>query len=334
MLDLRQFLIDQHDGIPVKGRPQEITMDCPDCGKGNGHFRFNTLKKRGACFRCSLTVGSAVNLLMLLEGISKTRAVELYEVGSIGGSRSSSALKLISKKEKKEEVIVEDRHVNSELPEEFELCFDPNRNPNFICPKVFASRQYKLSTIIKLKIGFCREGSYAARIIFPIECNGMKSFYARKIRDEMKPKYKNPPGSKHSQILYAYDLVPDNADMVFVVEGCTDVCRLLDRGYHAVATSGKKISSEQVDLLVKKKPKEVITMFDSDAMKENEKAFKKLSYRLNASYILLRVKGVDNNGQMIQLDPDEMTEHELKLCIEYRHTMSRKKTALNILKNF
>lgn len=325
------LLVDECGGEQVKGKPGEVSFDCPECGKADKHFRFNVVKDRGACWKCDYRVGSIEALIVKIKGISKQRAENWVLTGSADTTRAQSALEILNKAEVESEIVFDDKHVNSELPEEFIPMYDNIRQPVCMVPKVFAQRNYSLETIGRLGLGFCKEGKYAGRIIFPLRCDGQESFFARRIFDYQNPKYKNPPNSKHSQLLYNYDEIPNSAFRVFVVEGCTDVCRLVDWGYDAVGTSGKKISTNQIDLLAKKYPAEVVVLFDGDAIKENEKAFTKLSYRLNASIAFLPEKGVNEKGDTIYYDPDDAPVEMLDKAIENRVPMSRLGYAITLL---
>lgn len=334
MLDLRDYLIDRYSGRPMKGKPAEISIDCPSCGKGEFHFSFNVVKREGNCFHCPYLVNSGERLLQDLEGITQVQAKILLSTGSLEGTRASAALHILNSKERFSQGTDPDElHKNADLPEGFTLMVNPNRVPVMRVPVQFSSRGYSVRTLQNMQIGFCASGSYSGRIIFPIMCGRLKSFYARRIYDWMEPKYKNPPGSKHSQLLYNYDNIPSQCDLVCVVEGCTDVLRLTDYGMFAVATSGKKISSEQISLLVSKEPKEVVALFDGDAYVENQKSFEKLSYRLNAFMAYLPKKGVVKN-KTEYYDPDDCPKELLNQVISNRIGMSRIATATRILKNF
>lgn len=325
-MDLRKYLIDSHDARPVKGKATEVTMDCPECGKGTQHFNFNIVKMKGNCYSCSYKPYTAVALLTKILSISNNQAKTFLVTGSLEGGRRSSALAILDKSYKPETADPDELHLNAAVPEEFIPMVDQNRKPSVQIPLVFKERGYYIGTIEQLKIGFCKEGPYTARLIFPIQCAGMTSFYARRIFDYQAPKFKNPPGSKHSQLLYNYDNIPEGSDRIIVCEGCTDVCRLTNYGWHAVASSGKKISGRQVDLLVDKKPKEVVALFDGDAIKENRKAFQKLSYRLNAALAFLPKKG---DGSYF--DPDDAPRELLIRAIKNRVGTSRLQDAIRIL---
>lgn len=331
-LDLRRYLIENKNGMANKKRPVEISIHCPNCGKGEGHFSFNLLKRKGGCLKCGYAVHDSVSLISRLENVPETKAKIFLMTGSYDSNRSDIIIRLLDQRELPYEESEPEYHMNSNVPSFFIQMVKEDRNPPVLMPTVFKSRNYSLATIKKLEIGYCTEGDYAARIIFPIKCFGMTSFYARRIFDWMDKKYKNPPGSKHSYLLYNYDNIPRNADLVFVVEGATDVCRLTDYGYYSVSASGKKISSEQIDLLVNLYPREVVFLFDSDAVKENIHSFEKASNRLNCSFVTLPKKGEGEKAHYY--DPDDCPRDLFDRAVKDRVGMIRAERAIKILKKF
>lgn len=333
MLDLRDYLIKNYNGKPFPKKPYEISIDCPDCDKGEFHFGFNVIKKEGRCFRCSYTVKTAVALISKLENISTIKARDYLSTGSLHSSRIDALRKAIEKNNKKEDIEIDEKHIDTDVPKEYIPIIDPGRSPKVMIPKIFKKRNYRLSTIHRMRIGYCAEGYYASRLIFPIESEDKISFYARRMFDYMPQKYKNPPGSKHSLLLYNYNNIPNDVDQLFIVEGCTDVLRMIERNYYVVGTSGKKISSEQIDLITKKRPKEVVVLYDGDAIKENHKAFLKLSYRLKSSYAFLPQKGYEKNKKIFY-DPDDIPFEELKKIIKERTSMDKLSNISRILKKF
>lgn len=327
MFDIKEFLY-KHGGHRSKQltSADEIALPtCLWCGKGGDHFNYNIKLKKGGCLKCGLGVKTHEGIVALLEGI--TRQDALHFINFSGGDRISAVIDILKsvKEEVQEESIV--NHTNADLPKEFELMVDVLKplSQQINIPIPFAERKYSVDLIEKMQIGFCREGDYACRIIFPIRCNGMKSFVARRIHDWMGKKYKNPPGSKHSQLLYGYDLIPLN-QIIFIVEGVTDALRLISYGFYAVCTFGKKLSSEQINLLFSLKPKECVLMFDSDALKEIIKAFGKLSMRINSSVIKL-----PKNILREDVDPDELSQNEVALLFNKRITMSKIDNTISIL---
>ena len=124
----------------------------------------------------------------------------------------------------------------------------------------FLIKKYKLMAVYNTGLQ-----KYRFRIIVPIFINGkMVSFVGAAIsRGDGIVKYLNctleeailPIG----HCLYNYDSVGDTA---VIVEGIVDVWRMGD-GF--VATFRKNMTSEQMELLLRKKPKRVFILYDADA---------------------------------------------------------------------
>lgn len=327
MFNIKSYLIDKHGARWAAWKAEkntELTMPCPSCNRDDEHFNFNVKIKRGGCFSCMYECDDII-LVMKLEGITHRQAEQIVKYGYDGTNKIQAAINLLSMKEQVQVSESENKHQNSELPEDFELMVDSLRDQQVIIPTVFAARNYPISTIEKLKIGFSRSH---ARIIFPILCDGKRSWVARRIHDWQDKKFKNPPGSKHSQLLYNYDNIPQNVDVLMVVEGATDSARLDSYGYYVVGTFGKKISVKyQVNLIFRLNPKEVVSIFDGEAIKQNMKAFDKLSMRMNSSYALLPKK--PNSDKYY--DPDDCPKSMFDQCVENRARSSKIDNAINIL---
>jgi 5S rRNA maturation endonuclease (ribonuclease M5) len=331
-MNIRDYLIRKHGGHRSRqlSSENEIALpSCPGCGKGGDHFNYNVLKNRGGCLKCGWGVAgkdAAVALIAKLEEISFENARFIVRYGDkekLDAVADLLTFEMPSVVESKETL-----HVNTELPQEFELMIDSLRARIHMIPVEFGKRFYPTSVIEHFHLGFCRSGNYNARIIFPVRCLDMKSFVARSILSWMTKKYKNPPGSKHSQLLYNYNRIEEE-DQIYVCEGPTDVLRLTQYGLQAVCTFGKKISTEQVDLLYAKRPKEVVVIFDADAVSQNVKAFEKLSLRLNASYVLLPKKSKSR-----YYDPDDVPLEILREKISERIGISKLDNTIHTLKSF
>jgi len=320
MIDYKKILVDKYGGHKSKmsSRQEEISLhNCPKCGKDGDHFSFNVLTCKGGCFSCGYTVFNFCDLIAHIENIT-IEAANIFVSGIEGKNKLDIIDDFFVDKNNKSE-IKKYEHINVELPDEFILMIDYLRHPVARIPKVFTSRKYPLSIIEKFGLGYCETGKYANRIIFPVYCKDKKSFVARRIKDIMPEKYKNPLGSLHSQLLYGYNFISKDK-IIFLTEGPTDVLRLASYEYFAVCSFGKKVSYEQIDLLVDLEPKEVVCVFDGDALKQNIKAFNKLSNRLDTTYIILPD----------EYDPDDCPRDIFESCYINRKNMSK----LNFVEEF
>lgn len=304
----------------VLRKPDELAIDCPKCGKPD-HFHFNPYKEIGGCWSCSYKP-DFYQVIADIERVDR-KQVELHIEAFTGGDDMETVIAMLSNEPAERP---EPTHVNADLPAEYERVVDPLRSQIKI-PIYLKSRNYPVEILNQYRIGFCLTGDYAARIIFPVSCSGMRSFVARRIFDYMAAKYKNPPGALHSKLLYGYDeLTFRQKRILFICEGPTDVLRLAQYGYSAVATFGKKISYDQINLLQLLRPDEVIIMFDADALTENEKSFERLSHFMPTSIIALPQKP---NGEYY--DPDDIERRDLDILYSRRSGVNDLDETIRIL---
>lgn len=112
-------------------------------------------------------------------------------------------------------------------------------------------------------------GKYKFRIIAPVIMdNKIVSFVGMDVTRQAKIPYKNASDSESVIPIKSCLYNLDNAnETVILVEGITDVWRI---GDGAVATLGKKVTMEQINLLIRKGIKRVYLLPDSDAIDEWE----------------------------------------------------------------
>lgn len=110
------------------------------------------------------------------------------------------------------------------------------------------------------------KGSYAHRIIIPIEYNGeLVSYQGRDVTGESKLRYKACPSAEevldHQSIVYGLDQAKQiSKDKCLLVEGVFDAWRM---GYGAVSCFGITYTDSQIYLLAKNF-KKVYIMFDNE----------------------------------------------------------------------
>ena len=159
----------------------------------------------------------------------------------------------------------------------------------------FLIKKYKLKSVYNI-------GDYKFRIIVPVIVNKITvSWVAANVLRQFKhiiPYLDCPPEKaivqpKHA--LYNYDSIND---WVIIVEGITDVWNCGD-GF--VASFTKAMTSEQIELLLKKNPKKVFIMFDSDA-------------NIQAQQLANNLSGLFSYVEVLQLpkgDPADLTKEEI-----------------------
>jgi DNA primase len=226
-----------------------ISIICPYCGKGKNHFLVSTdpNKKVFHCFHCGKS-GNWASLVVKIKGVNYAQARELVDTG----------LYFQEAKEKKK----------LDLPK---IEFPPVTAWTDETWKHLADRGIDEDTAYERQIYYCGYGKYANRIILPIYFMGKRvSFQARTINGDSR-KYINPKGFPNSKVLYNYDNYA-NSHMV-IVEGIFDCLRIDREGIMCMATLGKEISSDQIELLVDLGVKGITLFYDPDALPKMIKLF-------------------------------------------------------------
>ena len=145
--------------------------------------------------------------------------------------------------------------------------------------------------IDKYNIGYCEDGDYYHRIIFPSYDihNDINYFLGRSYEPYSKLKYKNPEIPK-TEIIFNEGKVNWDSN-VYIVEGVFDHIVVPN----SIPMLGKVISDDLFTKLVKNAECKVIILLDSDAYSDAIKLYKKLnSTKLhNRVYIIKLPKGYD-----------------------------------------
>lgn len=285
-------------GIEYKTKGKNISSGwvgietCPSCLDSGFHFGINSKELNYSCWVCG-EKGGPVNLFRLLEKCGYKRAKMLVEQYFPTDILDDDEPEPIIKKKINGNILPKecsdflyDQHINYLLGRNF--------NPNYLTQK------YNLKSCLNT-------GQYKFSIIAPVIMDGETvSFIAADTTGKAKAKYLFPPNAQvHLPIhscLYNIDSVKNGE--VIIVEGITDVWRL---GDGAVATMGKRITKEQINLLLKKDIERVVVIPDSDAHEAGEK-------------IANQVSGFFDNVEMIPLDegdPGDLNADEVSELRRY-----------------
>lgn len=264
-----------------------IEDDCPFCGS-YGKIYVDVKKEVGICFKCSKGF-NAVSYVAAAEGVSRAKAWAL-----IGGS--------------------EDRYIGleeDEIEEEPELWYPPCEPLTMEAQTYMRDRGFSPGFCHKMQLMFCTQNVFAGGkthytsnriIIFIKNKEGeIVSWQARDITGKSKIKYLFQPGFKGAEHLYNIDRVTVG-EPIIVVEGVMDAWGWIRAGYgNVVATFGKKISKQQLNLLVSLNPGVVYIAWDGDA------GFEKARFAENYSHLFnIRMVG------MGEKDADELTKEKLR----------------------
>ena len=211
---------------PVKMSNGQIRMECPfrdNHTDGSGKMSFFVSPEIGAYHCFSCGCkGNAVKLLTTSFGVNYFDAVELVKIPDFTEKKVS----------------------------EFDLDITWEIKP----PEDFLNRGFTRSTLKHFKFGITK-GDW---IIIPFYLDGvLKGFQKRKNHPDRI--VLNSTGFKKSEYLYNLDL---SYEYVIVVEGYSDVMRLYQHGYNAVAILGAEVSKWQAEQI--SKFKRVYLAFDND----------------------------------------------------------------------
>ncbi len=294
-------------------RGNELIIECPFCDDKNDHCHFNPKKKVGTCFKCGEEF-NFIQLVACVEGLSYESAIKELknkELSKLSLNHIKKLIKKLTKKNKKEKFV---KLENIKLPNSYRI-FKKDKDNKFL--RYLKKRGYTFDEIKKWKIGYCLNGYYKNRIIFPFKCQGKNSFAARTIYSKKYfrklgikyRKYINPKGSKHSKMLYNYKYYKQ-LKYIVIVEGVTDVHNLARHGVLAVCTFGKKLSNEQITLLLYMNIALVLVCFDNDYKDKKEKesiaSVKKKSIKKLKEYFDVNVINIPRGK-----DPGKLTKLEI-----------------------
>ena len=154
---------------------------------------------------------------------------------------------------------------NGTLPEEYTFLLDAR--PNDILAKhamlYLKKRGYGIEEVIKYNIGYCEEGEYAERLIFPCYDNEGKIdfFVGRSFDPESKLKYKLP---KVSRDIIPYEMYI-NWDVPIVL--CEGVFDMMSIKRNVIPLLGKTISPKLMKKLIQDSVKKIYIALDQDATK-------------------------------------------------------------------
>jgi DNA primase len=232
-----------------------ISIQCPWCLKESKHFTISVDKPTFNCYRCGES-GSWVRLIAFIENISYQEAYKI-----IYG--------YVSYDLKTEEIKKEIKKIS--LPKLSNFSED--------AINILRKRNVSDDIIKKFDISYTRSGFHKNRIVFPItKDNEVWTFQSRQVYEDKKPKYMAPKNSPLGQLLYGYDQMYDS-DKVVVVEGIFDHLNLYRDHVNVVASFGKKISQQQIEMLHCRNIQKVILMYDSDALKKIESLWYELGHQ-------------------------------------------------------
>lgn len=285
MIDFKKFFSEKFPETKEIGKDERL-IDCisKDCPNPKSHMYVNVEKGVFLCHRCGISGNSRAFLCLyygLPYGEIERNYSALYGIEeNYFQTVSISCKKILSVSEKIKDV-------NS-----FKINLPKDYVPLTKMPKFLEKRRVPSKVIKHFEIGYCADGYYKNRLIFPIYTAGCSSFVAystfpkkvlnrykklaaqkpfNKKYNKNKKKTLNPLSSLSHLLLYNYDKVSMRCEKLIVVEGIFDAIRIWLFGYDVVAIFGTHFSSVQRNLLLAKQAAEIIFIFDGDVWCDEKK---------------------------------------------------------------
>jgi DNA primase len=144
--------------------------------------------------------------------------------------------------------------------------------------------------VVKYRIGFCKEGPYAERVIIPSfdELGKLNYFIARSYKDSER-KYKNPPVAAKEAI--GFELYINWDAPIILVEGMFDALTIKR---NVIPLFGKVLHDKLMKKLVESSVNRIYIALDNDARKDALKQAEKLMSYGKEVY-LVEMEGKDAN---------------------------------------
>jgi DNA primase len=246
----------------------QISFDCPVCsydikglekGDGKGNLEINYESNVFKCWACSETNNTHGSILNLIKRYGTKSDLKKYKL-------VTPEIVKISKE-------VEDKKIEG-LPKEFIPLSDEGYGIGYEkSMEYLKKRNIDIETIKKYNIGYCDDGDYKGRIIFPSYDihNDINYFLGRSYSKFSKLKYKNPDIPKTEIIFNENKIIWDSN--IYIVEGVFDHIVVPN----SIPMLGKVMSENLFTKLVRKAECKVIILLDSDAYLDAIKLYKKLN---------------------------------------------------------
>lgn len=237
---------------------------CPKCNHHKKKLSVNIEKDKFKCWICDWSGSTLFRLVKRYGSYQNIR--EWSEM--IGGTDISEYEKIFfdtSENNKEDEVEVQ-------LPKEYiSLCNRDISLASITARKYLRDRGITKEDILQWKIGYCIDGEYANRVVFPsFNDEGKVNYFVARTYDNSYRKYMNPNASKD---IVFNELYVDWNDDVVIVEGVFDAIKAVN----AIPILGSTLreTGKLFQKIVKNDPAIYIAL-DPDAEKKAEKLISSL----------------------------------------------------------
>lgn len=267
--DLRSVI-----SVEKETRSNQYIATCPWCGK-ESHFYINKTTQRWDCKKC----GESGGIYKLLKHLDKTY---LLGASTIKVENHIKSIREIEDSESAAETEDTKELPTIKMPAGYKVfrCVSPYLKDRGITMEDVRHWGFGETRIVSRYIGY---------VLIPIienkEVKGFIGRYASRRVPDHKLRYSNSLGTDFASLLFGYDdIVSGETETVIITEGLFDAIAVTkrlnlfdDNLIRAVCTFGKKISKEQITKLLTKGIKNVILLYDYDALSE----IKRYSFVLN-----------------------------------------------------
>ena len=293
------------------GRGEHMLRECPHC-KAREHCSVNPRTQKWRCYRCTWAGSDPIYFVAEVESCDLSAARELVLSSNLVQRRPEELQRIL--KGAQEKKVEPAKRLGGDwrvaMPKEYIPCYDRGKGKWNGVPTYLKERGITKETCLLFRLGWCDTGRYAHRIIIPMSAGDVHTFQARATWDEAVPKYLGEIGAPLSKVLMGYDMLR-KGDELWVVEGPFDKLACHQAGIPAVPLTGKELSDQQINLIVRLAPPRVHVMLDPDAEVMVRRTAAKLSYRVSTDIVLLK------GG-----DPGELRD-ELRVQARQFHESSR-----------
>lgn len=225
------------------GNPNEIRINCPNCGDTKYHMYVNMIKGVYHCFRCQ----------------SSGRLAK-----SDSDHEISKFLRKVEKFLHPEDFIEPDYPI--ELPEEY--CKIGSLLEAFhwesVAINYLIRRGISREIAKKYDLGYCATGYYEGRLIIPFVFRGRLEYFNSRAITNQEPKYVNPKHDKRD-VLFFSERRPTKTAVI--VEGAFDAINV-GQVTPAIALGGKEMSDAQLKRIITCTEKTIV-MLDPMTLKQS-----------------------------------------------------------------
>jgi DNA primase len=291
--DMQAYFDDQGIEYTDRGKNStrnHINIQCPFCNDHSNHCGINIDTNLFHCWICN-EKGDGVKLLRQLSNLTMAQVSDLTMVYGKGRGFIANEDMCI-----KTATLWPQIGTSIKLPDHTDTIMD-EMHENYLLIRRYDPK----SLIRKYQLQFTHNiGRMRCRIIVPIiNKKRMVAWVAADVLRQGGLKYINSKPEESiipaNHCLYNIDSVHDTA---IITEGITDVWRV---GDGCIASFGKNMTAEQIQMLIEKKPRKVFVMYDADAIEQSHQ-------------MADRLKGFFDDVSVLELDdgdPGDMTENDV-----------------------